>query len=336
MRIVIYGAGGIGCVVGAELFEKGYDVLLIARGEHLKAIQTKGLLYETPYRSATLKIPAVGHPSEVEFRDGDVVLMTMKSQHTLGALEDLYRAAGDQVPVICGQNGVRNEEMALRRFAHVYGMLVHLPSDFLQPGVVLTHSLKKLGIMDAGCYPGGVDDCVTRVTDALTDIDCSAVPVADIMRWKYAKLIFNLNNALAAVCPRRSDMDAIRDRLRREGRDVLDAAGIPYASEAEVDARHGDLLENGKVRGVGRSGNSTMQSLMRGKTDSEADYINGEIVQLGRLHGIPTPANLVLQRLANALARGAGERNAMSPEDLTALIDRVAREREPDWFRRRQ
>lgn len=335
MRIVIYGAGGIGCVLGAELFERGHEVLLIARGEHLKMIQTKGLSYETPYRSVTLKVPAVGHPSEVEFRDDDVVLMTMKSQHTLAAVEDLYKAAGDQVPVICGQNGVCNEDIALRRFARVYGMLVHLPSDFLEPGIVLTHSLKKLGIMDMGCYPRGTDDCVTDVMDALTDINCSAEPMPDIMRWKYAKLIFNLNNALAAVCPRGSNMDGVRDRLRKEGRVVLDAAEIDYASEDEVDARHGDLLENGKVRGIGRSGNSTMQSLMRGKTDSEADYINGEIVRLGRQHNIPTPANLVLQRLANSLARGEGEPNTMPPDELTALIDRVAQEPEPDWFRRR-
>ena len=214
-------------------------------------------------------------------------------------------------------------------------MLVHLPSDFLEPGIVLTHSLKKMGIMDVGCYPRGVDDCVTEVTDALTDINCSAEPTPDIMRWKYAKLIFNLNNALAAVCPRGSDIAGIRDRLRAEGRTVLDAAGIGYASEEEVDARQQGLLENGKVRGVGRSGNSTMQSLMRGKADSEADYINGEIVQLGRLHNIPTPANLVMQRLANSLARGEGEPNAMPPEDLAGLIDAAAREPERAWFRRR-
>ena len=92
MRLIIYGAGGIGCVLGAELFERGYDVLLIARGAHLHAIQTKGLRYETPHRAVTLNVPAVGHPSEIDFRDGDVVLMTMKSQHTLGAVEDLYKA----------------------------------------------------------------------------------------------------------------------------------------------------------------------------------------------------------------------------------------------------
>jgi len=336
MRIIIYGAGGIGCVLGAELFERGYEVMLIARGAHLQALQTKGLIYETPHRSATLKIPAVGHPSEIEFRDDDVVLMTMKSQHTLGALEDLYKAAGDGVPVICGQNGVRNEEMAARRFAHVYGMYVHLPADFLEPGIVQTHSLKTLGVMDAGCYPHGVDDCLVAVMAALTDINCSAEPVANIMRWKYAKLVFNLNNALAAVCPRGSNIRDILRRLRQEGTDVLDAAGIEYATAAEADARHGDLLENGKIRGVGRSGTSTLQSLKRGNTDSEVDYINGEIVQLGRLHGIRTPANLVLQRLGNALACGRAEPNILPPEDLAGLIDAAARDGESGWFQRRE
>ena len=34
MRFVIYGAGGVGGTIGARLFQQGYDVQLIARGEH--------------------------------------------------------------------------------------------------------------------------------------------------------------------------------------------------------------------------------------------------------------------------------------------------------------
>jgi len=43
MRIIIYGAGGIGGVIGAQLFQGGMDTVLIARGNHLRTIQNNGL-----------------------------------------------------------------------------------------------------------------------------------------------------------------------------------------------------------------------------------------------------------------------------------------------------
>ena len=46
-RYVIYGAGAIGGVVGARLHQSGHEVVLIARGAHLEAIQTHGLTLTT-------------------------------------------------------------------------------------------------------------------------------------------------------------------------------------------------------------------------------------------------------------------------------------------------
>ena len=40
MKIAIYGAGAIGALLGAKLHLSGEDVTLIARGPHLKAMQT--------------------------------------------------------------------------------------------------------------------------------------------------------------------------------------------------------------------------------------------------------------------------------------------------------
>ena len=82
MRIIIYGAGGIGGVIGAQLFQGGIDTILIARGDHLRVIQKHGLFYRTPHQDIALPIPVVDHPSKIEFRENDVVMLTMKSQHT--------------------------------------------------------------------------------------------------------------------------------------------------------------------------------------------------------------------------------------------------------------
>ena len=48
MRLVVYGAGAVGGVVGGRLFQHGHDVVLVARGEHQRAIAARGLTIEWP------------------------------------------------------------------------------------------------------------------------------------------------------------------------------------------------------------------------------------------------------------------------------------------------
>ncbi len=321
MRFIIYGAGGIGGVIGAELFQSGHSVALIARGAHLAAIRKNGLVYENPHGSHTLDIPAFGHPSEIDFNEDDVVILAMKSQHCMGALDDLRAAAGDEIAVICCQNGVENERMALRRFANVYAMVVYLPAHSLDPGVVQTHSAKIVGVLDAGVYPRGVDPLIEQVTAALEQANFSAKPDPDIMRWKYGKLIMNMRNALFAICPRSDEAKAIGLLAQAEAAACFDAAGIGYTGEDDFRQRRGDMMAHGKVKGVDRTGGSSWQSIMKGSGDIEADYLNGEIAYLGRLHGIPTPVNCALQRMANDLARGKGEAQSTPLAELEAQIE---------------
>ena len=324
MRVIIYGAGGIGGVIGAQLFKADQEVVLIARGPHLEKVQKDGLHYETPNGTDILPLTAVGHPSEIDFRDDDVVLLTMKAQHTLDALDTLRAFAGENVPVICGQNGVANERMALRRFRHVYGMLIYLPSTFLEPGTIQTTSAKTIGVLDTGVFPNGVDDRVETLMAMLQEANFSARPTADIMRWKYGKLMINLGNALNALAPRNDEANPVRELLRAECRAVYAAAGIAYTEEDEITARRGDLMKAGKINGVGRQGDSSWQGLMRGNRDIEADYLNGEIIMLGRLHGVPTPANEVVLRLANRMAREGIAPQSMSAVDLLHQIEEAS------------
>ncbi|MBT6589725.1 MAG: ketopantoate reductase family protein [Rhodospirillaceae bacterium] len=219
MRYIIYGAGGVGGVIGAQLFQGDVEVVLIARGDHLAAIQRNGLRYETPEKPMTLPIAAVGHPNEIEFRPDDVVILTMKTQHTEAALDDLRAAAGDEIPIFCCQNGVANERMAQRRFQNVHAMMVYLPAMALEPGVVQTHASRKTGVLDASIYPTGSNDLVAEVTGALDKVNFSAVPNPTVMRFKYGKLIMNLGNAMAAVSPprRRDEGNSRSDAARGRG-----------------------------------------------------------------------------------------------------------------------
>ncbi|MBW2092186.1 MAG: ketopantoate reductase family protein [Deltaproteobacteria bacterium] len=321
MRFIIYGAGAIGGTIGARLFQHGENVVLIARGPHLQAMQDHGLLFKSPHETVTLDIPCVGHPSEITFNQDDVVFMTMKSQHTLEALEALRDMAGEDIPVICCQNGVANERMALRRFNRVYGMVVMLPASHMEPGVVQSESKATTGILDAGCFPSGTDSVIEEVTATLSASGFSSNPDPSIMRWKYAKLLMNLNNSIQALCePQGREALDIMRMMAKEAMDCYQAAGIECASREEFMDRRGDHIQLGEVEGSKRGGGSSWQSIFRGTGDIEADYLNGEIVLLGKLHGVDTPANRVMQQLANRLAREGGKPGSYPVDQIRVAI----------------
>ena len=324
MRYIIHGAGGIGGAIGARLFQHGHDVVLICRGEHLQAIQSKGMTFKVPKEASQLEIPAVGHPEDLTFTADDVVLLTMKSQDTEMALRDLERAGGSDLPVICGQNGVDNERMAVRRFSRVYGMVVWMPATYLEPGLVLNHAEPIGGILDSGCYPSGIDPLITKVMADLTNCGFSATPDSNIMRWKYTKLLSNVRNSFQAACGFAARSRKIINALRGEALACYQAAGIEFVPEDELKARVQSQIKLVDIEGHPRTGGSSWQSLTRGLPTVEADFLNGEIVMLGRLHNIPTPCNQLLQQIANDMARTGQKPGSITVEELEDQFDAVS------------
>jgi 2-dehydropantoate 2-reductase len=320
MRFVVYGAGAIGGAIGGRLSQNGHDVILIARGSHFEALRDRGLRLVDPDAEAVVAVPAVEHPRAIDWKPDDVVILAMKTQDTESALEAL--PADRDLAIVCAQNGVDNERMALRRFARVYAMCVMLPSTHLEPGVVAVSSAPITGLLDLGCYPGGVDDTAAQIAGALQDSTFESVPRADIMRWKYTKLLMNLGNSVEALCRRDDNAIELSRRARREGASVLRAAGIDLASQNEDAERRGDRLRQRPIDGAARGGGSSWQSLRRGTGSIESDYLNGEIVLLGRLNGVPTPANSLLQRRAHAAAEARLAPGTLAAADLLAELDR--------------
>jgi 2-dehydropantoate 2-reductase len=299
----------VGGTLGARLSLAGHDVLLVARGRHLAAIQSDGLRLVTPAETTTARIEATETPA---WREDDVVLLCMKSQDT----DAVLRGLPEGVPVVCVQNGVANERMALRRFADVYGVCVMFPTAHLEPGVVEQHSWPTPGLLHLGRYPSGVDGRAGEVAQAFRDAGFLSEPTPDIMRWKYRKLIMNLGNAIQAVCGL-SGTEEIVAHVREEGEAILARAGIDVASREEDRRQRGDVLRVADTR----TGGSSWQSLARGTGSIEADYLNGEIVLLGRLAGVVTPWNEHARRLANLFARQGLPAGSLSPADWLSKID---------------
>jgi 2-dehydropantoate 2-reductase len=320
MRFVVVGAGAVGGVIGGRLAQHGADVLLVARGAHGAAIAERGLRIESGDGAVQVRVAVAPSVTDVVFTADDVVLLAVKSQDTATALDQLRGATDLDLPIVCLQNGVANEPAALRAFSDVYGVCVMCPSGYLEPGVVSAQASPVAAILDIGRYPTGVDATAESVAAAFAAAELVAVARPDIMRWKYAKLLMNLLNAVDALFAPGDGAKEIVERARSEGEAVLRAAGIAFASRDEDAARRGEILQHKVIEGRPRAGSSSWQSLARGAGSIESDYLNGEIVLLGRTHGVATPVNAQLQQWARRAAARGHQPGAADPADFLAAL----------------
>ncbi|MCO1595141.1 ketopantoate reductase family protein [Micromonospora sp. RHAY321] len=327
MRYVIIGAGAVGGTIGVRLAQAGRDVTLVARGAHLDAIRARGLTLRQPDGEVTARLAAVDGPDDQPLPADTVLVLTVKSQDTAGALAAWVDApvagggtAGERLPLVTAQNGVANERAALRLFADVHPVCVWLPATHLEPGMVVANGYPHPGMLHVGRYPSGADDTDQGVAADLTAAGFVAPIRPDVMRWKYGKLLSNLGNGLQALLGR-DIPEALIERVRAEGLAAFAAASIAHTSPEEEKAERGDLVQQRPVDGEGRSGGSTWQSLARGTGSTEVDHLNGEITLLGRLHGVPTPANVAVQR---AVRRAVRERIAAGAFPLAELEKMIA------------
>jgi 2-dehydropantoate 2-reductase len=321
MRFIMYGAGAVGGTVGARLFAAGHDVILIARGEHGRVLAERGLRFVAPDVAHTLPIPVVAEPAALTFGPGDVVFLTMKGQDTAAAVEALARVAPPDLHVVCAQNGVDNERIALRRFANVHAMCVRCSASFLEPGVVRAFGAPMSGIFDVGRFPRGLDDVDRQLAALFPAARLAGEADPDVMRRKYAKLLTNATNALEAAAGGAARNSSLRERTRDEAIACFRAAGIAYELGPGESARNA-LIAAQPIDGLTYEGNSTWQSLARGAGGVEADALNGEIVLLGRLFGVATPVNAALQQFAHRMVRERIPAGSVPVEQLEREVDR--------------
>ena len=325
VRFVIYGAGAIGGAIGAKLHEAGREVVLIARGRQLEALQERGLRLQTPEGEQRFAVPVVGSPREIQLTADDVVLLATKSQDTATALDELSDVADANVAVICTQNGVDNERVALRRFEHVYGVFVYVSAQLLEPAVIQVFSAPTLGVLDLGRVPRGSDERAGAIAADLRASGFASRVDGEIMRWKYGKLLSNLANAVEALLGPEARGGELVGRAREEALACYSAAGIDYASREEIAQRARGHEELRPVDGLTRRGGSSWQSLARQSAGIETAYLNGEIVLLGRLHGVFTPVNRALTELALRAASHGVQPGSLTKVEIEEAISSPSR-----------
>jgi len=319
MRIIIYGAGGIGCVVGGHLARTGHDVVLIGRPGHVDAIRANGLKLVTPTGTHILRVPAVTGPDHVQFTPADVIFLCMKGQNTEAAMRDLKNVAAD-VPVFCLQNGIRNEEIVATFFPRVYGVMVRIGAVYLTDGEVVARR-DPPGWLIMGCYPKGEDDLAGSVAAAVREAGFLSAVVDDVMPYKWGKLMDNLGNAIDGITngPWR-DILPIQRAAQRELKDLLAAAGIDWIPSDEVERRLPRLSAPVKAQINTEAKSSTWQSLARRTGTIETEFLNGEVVRLAQRLGRQSPINEKLWQISAQMSARRELPGKYTPPQLMAML----------------
>ncbi len=326
---MVIGAGAIGGGIGGSLQLAGADAVLVARGDQLIAFQQDGLELVTPLGTRRVEVRAVAAPDEVTLGPEDVLVLTTKTQQAEAALRqwadvpvDGGGTAGERLPLISALNGVASEQMALRYFRRVYGACVWMWASYTRPGRVVLSGAPTLGMFHLGRVPAAsTDDEDAALLDTIRrDWSRAALDVrlpADVMPWKYRKLITNLGNAFQALIGDATGAGPLIREAAAEGRAVLAAAGIEVIpDDVEAADRQAYTVVDLSAR-EGFLGGSTWQSLVRGTGNVEIDYLNGEIVMEARRHGLDAPINARIASLVRQAAAGGRGPATMTIAELT-------------------
>jgi 2-dehydropantoate 2-reductase len=278
------------------LARAGRAVTLIARPQHVQAIERSGLRLQTATGDESIRLGVSSEPSSL--RGAELVLFSVKSSDTEAAGRAMapYLDRGAAIGTL--QNGVDNaERLAATLGREVIPACVYVAVEMAAPGHVRHHGRGELVIGHAA-----------QSEDIAATCRAAGVPVEvspNVMGALWAKLVVNCAyNALSAIA-------------QRPYGELVQSAGIPEVMRAVTDeclavARAarvelpGDM--HAAVPGIARSMpgqySSTAQDLARRKP-TEIDHLNGFVVRKGEALGVPTPVNRTLLALVKLLERNA-------------------------------
>lgn len=291
MHIVIFGAGGIGGYFGGRLAQAGEKVTFIARGEHLQAMQTRGLEVKSIKGDFLIQpVTATSDPSKIH--DVDVVLTCVKMWHLPGAAKAITALLDRDTIVIPLENGVEApiqlSEILGRE--HILGGLCQIASRIASPGV----------IEHAGIEPyiaiGELDNRPSERTQAFLQVlqhaRISAEVPADISAAMWKKFLFiSAVSGIGAVCRVPFGIFRAVDGTRRL---LIEALNECYAIAVAQGIRLPAESVNDTLAFIDSLPPGTMASMQRdiiSSHPSELEAQNGAIVRMGQKLNIPTPVH---------------------------------------------
>lgn len=291
MRIAVVGAGGVGGAFGAALAKAGAEVTFIARGAHLAAMKSKGLLIEGG-RGETHLVPTQATDDPASVGTVDFVLFCVKLWDVESAGRHIKSLVGPNTAVIPLQNGIDAPErlVPILGAQAVMGGVAQISASIVEPGVI-----RQVGTFMRMLF-GELDGSSSKRGEALLAMCRKAgfdVVLSDqIVTELWMKFILLATNASVMAVARqpigklRDDPD-MRQQFVAAYQEVVDvgkARGVKLPADA-VD----------KMLAFNAGAPPTMKPSMaldleRGNR-IELPWLGGKVVELGRQLGVPTPTH---------------------------------------------
>jgi 2-dehydropantoate 2-reductase len=305
VRIAILGAGATGGFLGARLAKAGAEVVLIARGPHLRAMRESGLrLIEQDEETA---VPVEATDDLAAIRGSEFVFVTLKAHSVPAMAAGLAANLGHDAAVVSAQNGI-----PWWYFQRHGGELEGIHLETVDPGGMIGRTIDPRRVIGCIAYPatsvvgpgvvrhvegerfslGELDGSHTERISALSRLLTGAglkAPVQSKIRHElWVKLMGNaVFNPLSALT--RAGLGEMAEspvlapvvRAAMEEADAV-AARIGIAIPVSIERR---------IRGAARVGahkTSMLQDLESGRP-LEIDAITGSVVELAGRLGVPVP-----------------------------------------------
>lgn len=327
-KIVIAGAGSIGCYAGGCLALAGRQVILLARPRIEAALRQGGLrVSDLEGRDRLVKPDAleVAVDPATALRQADVILVTVKSGATQEMAALIRAHARPDAVVITLQNGVDNADRLRAGLEQQTVLAGMVPFNVVQsPDGEL-----PLRVHRASDGKVMIEDGLAGLLDVASFLNVEGLAVethGDMKVVLWGKLLMNLNNALVAL----SDLPLARELADRRWRLILagqidealramKASGIEPASIAGLRPallpkllRLPDWLFKLLARrmlAIDPEARSSMWDDLRRGRPTEIGELQGAVLALAAKTGTPAP----LLKSVTALVRAAEAARLGSP-----------------------
>lgn len=327
--IAIFGAGAIGCWVGARLAAGGAAVTLVGRSRVMSEVASGVTATELGADAVRVTARPLTSTDPEAAATAEVVLVTVKSAQTADAGAQLARVLPAGAVVVSLQNGVRNVDALRAALPTCRVLAAMVPFNVIRtaPGTYHRASSGALRIEDR-----------TEAAPVIAACRAAGVPIEprrDMPAVQWAKLVMNLNNAINALSglPLAAELGqrAFRRCLaacQREALGHLEAARQPLAKLTPLPPSWMPrLLElpdpvfrvvAQRVVAIDPAARSSMWDDLEARRPTEIDYLQGEVVELARKLGRPAPINGALVELVRR-AEAGGRRDYTGPQLVAAL-----------------
>lgn len=304
MRIIVFGAGGVGGYFGARLAAAGNDVTFVARGQHLEAMRRGGLKVRSALGDIHLEKPQASDDASALGR-ADVVIFAVKLWDTeTAALAARPLVAGGGV-IVPFQNGVESIERigAVVGAEHVLGGAAYIAATISEPGTI-THT-GTMARLRFGAVMPSQKERAKALHEACFAAKIEAELVDDARRAAWEKFVFLAAMSgltSAARCPIgviRSDKDmrATLAAAIEENCSLARACGV--ALPDDFGARQLAFAD-----GLPAQMKSSMLHDLEAGRKLEAPWLAGAVARMSREHGLVAPVNATIYAALKPFCEG--------------------------------